>query len=320
MTVHIYGAGMAGLLTAQMLRRRNPIISEAKSALPNNHSALLRFRTDAVSKATAIPFRKVRVHKGIYHDGRITTEPRLDLSNRYSMKVIGSVVNRSINSLEPVDRFIAPFGFVETMAKGLAIAYQQALTDCAIQEYVLGNLPIISTIPLPSLLSMLPHDDPFLLSWRKDEWPVFSHRPIWTLKVRIVNPSTNVYQTIYYPSYPENIYRASITGDVLILEYCERPAEAVHKDIVTSLSHFGIEEKGLVLGPFEMRKSAFGKILPIDDDWRKRCIYHLTSTYGIYSIGRFATWRQILLDDVVHDIEQVDHFLNEDYGRKFHQI
>ena len=54
--IKIYGAGLAGLLCANMLRRFNPEIHEAKPSLPNNHSALLRFRTDKVGTACAIPF------------------------------------------------------------------------------------------------------------------------------------------------------------------------------------------------------------------------------------------------------------------------
>jgi hypothetical protein len=48
----IIGAGMAGLIAGHMLRRHSPEIHEAASSLPNNHSALLRFRSDAVAKAT----------------------------------------------------------------------------------------------------------------------------------------------------------------------------------------------------------------------------------------------------------------------------
>ena len=56
----IYGAGMGGLLTANMLRRYNPTIKEAQPSLPNNHDALLRFRSDKVAIATGIPFKKVK--------------------------------------------------------------------------------------------------------------------------------------------------------------------------------------------------------------------------------------------------------------------
>jgi hypothetical protein len=46
----------------------------------------------------------------------------------------------------------------------------------------------------------------------------------------------------------------------------------------------------------------------------------MTSKYGIYSIGRFATWRQLLLDDVVDDIQHVEKFIrgSSAYNRLMH--
>ena len=67
----IYGAGLAGLLAGNMMRSFNPVVKEAQSSLPNNHGALLRFRSDKVETATAVPFKKVRVKKAIKHDGEI---------------------------------------------------------------------------------------------------------------------------------------------------------------------------------------------------------------------------------------------------------
>ena len=46
----------------------------------------------------------------------------------------------------------------------------------------------------------------------------------------------------------------------------------------------------------------YGKILPFDEEERQAFILWATETFGIYSLGRFATWRQILLDDLVRDI------------------
>ena len=57
----IYGAGLAGLLAGNILRKYHPKIYEAQSELPNNHSALLRFRTSDVGTACSIPFKRVKV-------------------------------------------------------------------------------------------------------------------------------------------------------------------------------------------------------------------------------------------------------------------
>jgi hypothetical protein len=66
----IYGAGLAGLLAGNMLRGRLPVVKEGQSSLPNNHSALLRFRTDKVGTACAIKFKKVKVNKAIKYNSQ----------------------------------------------------------------------------------------------------------------------------------------------------------------------------------------------------------------------------------------------------------
>ena len=77
----IFGAGLAGLLAGNMLRSLNPKVWEAQSSLPNNHEALLRFRTDRVGTSCAIPFKKVDVSKAIKYDNKLSTAPDLFLSN-----------------------------------------------------------------------------------------------------------------------------------------------------------------------------------------------------------------------------------------------
>ena len=66
--VAIYGAGLAGLLAANMLRGMSPTVFEAQGSLPNNHGALLRFRSDKAGTACGIPFKKVHVTKAIKYD------------------------------------------------------------------------------------------------------------------------------------------------------------------------------------------------------------------------------------------------------------
>ena len=64
----------------------------------------------------------------------------------------------------------------------------------------------------------------------------------------------------------------------------------------------------------------FGKIRPIDENIRKEFIFQMTSKHNIYSVGRFATWRQLLLDDVVDDLKVVEQFIRggTDYARWVH--
>ena len=46
----------------------------------------------------------------------------------------------------------------------------------------------------------------------------------------------------------------------------------------------------------------------------------MTNKYKIYSVGRFATWRQLLLDDLINDLKMIDSFITSDsnYSRLIH--
>lgn len=307
----IYGAGLAGLLAGNMLRSFKPTICEAQKELPNNHGALLRFRTDRVGTACAIPFKKVKVQKAIKYDGKITTTPNLFLSNLYSQKVTGSILSRSINSLDPVERYIAPWDLINQMARNCNIEYLAKLTIGDLEETREWepHRPIISTIPMPTLMK--------IMKWKDvPEWP---HKEIWTQKGRIESPKCDVYQTIYYPDPTVPFYRISVIGDIVISEFIRKPDGSIGPHIMSALmDDFGIKPEAIV----DMKQSTqkYGKIEPINEELRKQFIFEMTTKYNIYSVGRFATWRQLLLDDVVEDIQHVEKFIraSSDYARLMH--
>ena len=312
--IAIYGAGLAGLLAGNMLRSLRPHVWEAQEELPNNHSALLRFRTDKVGTACAIPFKKVRVQKAIWYDGKLHTQPNLMLSNLYSQKVTDAILNRSINNLDPVERYIAPLDVISQMAGNCDITYGSALDMDRIEQLTSetwsSDIPaIVSTIPMPVLMK--------ILGWQ--DIPEFPSQQIWTLKATIDEPDCDVYQTIYYPDPTSDVYRISIIGNVVISEFIRKPQANIGPHISEALrEHFGIKPRKLV----DLKESHqyYGKIRPIDEELRKEFIFEATSKYNIYSVGRFATWRQLLLDDVVEDIQHVEKFIRtrSNYSRMLH--
>lgn len=312
----IFGAGMAGLLTASMLRRFTPAIFEAKPSLPHNHQALLRFRSDVVSQATGIPFRKVMVHKDLMYAGAYTD---LALCNMYSEKVTGEVRDRSIISVDPqkaLERYIAPPDFIAQLAASATISYHTSMTRETIAERTSQDVPMISTIPMNVLME--------LADWPKDQRPEFKWRPIWTLTAHVDLPRVDVYQTYYYPERDVPWYRASLTGDRVIIEAMneiEEDEELQSNWVYQVLHDFGID--GAIFSPPHVHKQEFGKLVPVaEDHLRKAFILAMTDRYNIYSVGRFATWRQIVLDDVVHDIRIVERFITERnmYNRKLSNL
>lgn len=303
MSVTIYGAGMAGLLAAHMLRRHEPVVFEAQKSLPNNHDALLRFRSDAVSKATGIPFKKVCVQKGVWFDGQIITNPDLRLNNLYSAKVTGKVMDRSIMSLESADRWIAPPDFIHQLSLGLNIQYFTKLV-----EVKKCHEPVISTIPMPTMMT--------LSGWK--DIPQFHYHQICTISMEMED--VDVYQTLYFPG-KEDWYRASITGNKLMIESTgpKFDDDAIEEVALKAVDrYFGIKPRNWWFVRQTLQR--YGKIVPIDDQVRKQFILAMTDLYNIYSLGRFATWRQLLLDDVVEDVQVVESFINQrtDYARKIY--
>lgn len=305
----IYGAGMAGLLAANMLRRYEPEVHELQPELPYNHGALLRFRTNKVAEATGQHFKKVRVLKSLLWNGNLVNYCTLQMSNAYSLKVTGRILQRSVIDLKTADRWVAPPDFIEKMTKGVNIIYDSPLK----WPLPVGGESIISTIPMPTLMD--------IVGW--DNKPRFPYHSIVTATIEIADPVIDVYQTIYAPGNEVEWYRASIMGHHLILEFklSEFPngfenlsdfdkVSYLEQDYNFALELFGLSDKATV-GPTLIKVQRYGKLAPIDETIRRSFILGMTTKFHIYSVGRFATWRQILLDDIVNDVQVVDKFIQD---------
>lgn len=286
-TPTIVGAGLAGLIAAHAWPTARVLESAAEPQAA--HKALLRFRTDAVARLTGIDFRRVKVRKGLWADSDFRPAD-IRYANLYAGKVLGALVGeRSIWSLDPVDRFIAPDDFYEQLLAGVGSRVQWR---CSVE---FGSAPrtepVVSTAPLPVMLQSCGVPA-----------PQFRRAPIHVTRWRV--PGADVFQTVYYPEHDYNLYRASITKDTLIAESMAPLDDS---------DHFAIEQSfGLWLSsctPLGAVEQRYGKIVPIDDAARKQLIFRLSHEHGIYPLGRFATWRNILLDDVVDDIQSIKRLL-----------
>lgn len=308
----IIGAGMSGLLAANILRKQHPIIIESQKQLPNNHKALLRFRTNSVARSTAIPFKKVRVQKQINHHGKITDKPTISMANQYSYKVTGKCTSRSIWNMDPVERYIAPENFIEQMASGCEIKYGENFSFANLCK---NDSPIISTIPMFNLME--------ILGW--EDIPHFEYKSIWSVTFEL-SELVDLYQTTYYPNPDLDFYRSSITGSKVIFEFINDPAPMKTwkgKEVTLEfiLSHFLEHDYGIKIEPdkmpeIEVKFQKYGKLLEIPEAIRKKFIVWATTKHNIYSLGRWATHRQLLMDDVVQDVEIISNLIN---NHKYHK-
>jgi len=296
----IIGAGLSGLLCGAM----NPgsIIYEAQKSLPNNHGAILRFRDDKISKALNIPFKKVRVHKNIFYEDQLWSDADIQMMNKYSKKVTGEYGTRSIGDCSAVTRYIAPDDFIQQLADRCVIRYNCEYPDAFVDwddEPRMHPGPYVSTIPMPIMLKACG-----AMAKMIDD---FKRQPIWTMTYEFGD--VNLYQTIYFPGAHTYIYRASFTGSKLIVETTKNP-ETVGFSIHTVLQAFGLsfpEYTALDSGSQE-----YGKIIEFDPEKRRTIIAMLSHKHDIYSLGRYATWRNILLDDVFDDIRVIQRLMRMD--------
>lgn len=311
--IYIYGAGMAGLMAGNMLRRSNPVIHEAAESLPDNHKALLRFRTDKAGLAAGIKFKKVHVQKAIWDGDKLLNEPNIYHQNNYSQKVTKNVRGRSINNLDDCERYIAPDNFIEQLGQDCNIVYDSPLTIERIRQHKRDGDIIISTIPMPALMDMV--------GW--DRKPKFNSLPIWSCEIEILDPICDVYQTVYFP-HEGSVYRASVTGNRFICESISDISDLDRQQLLTANIRrlreiFGI--KAWTYRDHPVKYQHYGKLNPIDEDIRKEFIFQMTNQFNIYSLGRFATWRQLLIDDIVDDVHVIDRFISKkggNYARSKH--
>jgi hypothetical protein len=162
---------------------------------------------------------------------------------------------------------------------------------------------VVSTAPLDIVLGQLGIKPPGL---------VFNKAPIDVHRFRV--PGCDLYQTVYYPEPDYPVYRASITKDLLIIETTNTDG-FVGMDVICR--SFGIDQGDL--HQLDHTGQRYGKIADVDNFSRKQLMVRLTNEYNIFSLGRFATWRNILLDDVVNDALVIKKLMKATaYDRQLH--
>lgn len=294
----IVGAGLSGLMAACLIPEAE-VMEASEEKTQGSHRALLRFRSPDVGHALGIPFKKVTVNKGIFFDDEFQ-QPSIQLANLYSKKVMQRVADRSIWKTETVERYIAPDDLYERMLARVRnrVRFDARLVDASPPRFG----PIISTMPMPAMAKIV----------KAENVPDFSYSAIAVERFRVKD--CDVYQTVYFPGAETTVYRASITGNMLIVEHVAPHGIIAGPERMREvLLAFGLYPREVE--PLEASTQRFGKIAPVDDVWRRAFIRDLSVQHGIYSLGRFATWRNVLLDDVLQDIRVIQRLVEGDsYG------
>lgn len=299
MKVYIIGAGAAGLLLANILRQYDPIVLEEKPSLPANHGAVLRFRSDVIGELTGIKFKKVEVQKAAVFERRLHTRSDLRLQNIYSQKVTGAIAPRSILNLDDCTRYIAPDDLIPRLASGVDVRFNDSLHIETIKRLHGDGAVIISTVPMPSLMQ--------IVEW--EDTPIFPSKTIACFSAKL--SSCDVHQTIYHCDPCDPVYRSSIVGNKFIAEAIGLNLMLPHDDMIAILeNYFGVYNPRF-MDLVDLKIQTFGKIQPIDDNVRRGFIYSMTEKYNLYSFGRYATWRPLLLDDLVKDALIVEQLFTQ---------
>lgn len=317
MTITILGAGLSGCIAAALTPRAQ--VFEALGREHTEHRAVLRFREPKIGRALGIPFKEVTVHKSVYDSDGHSHRATPAQMNEYSLKVLGHISPRSIGDLAPAQRWIAPDNLHTLLVEmlGERVRFNARITQIDPSGLDQGTdrwtdvRPLISTMLLPTLLDIVSPPLPNLPTRE-----AFSFHPILVHRYRL--PDCDAHQTVYFPSPRTALYRATLTGDTLI-------AESIKPEV--HVARFGVKDTGdtrwaWLADAFGLRhckpdtydppphKQRYGKILPLPPEVRKRTLYTLTSQLGIFSLGRFACWRNILLDDMYEDLYKIRRMID----------
>jgi len=232
------------------------------------------------------------------------------MMNSYSKKVYGSLGVRSIFNLGIVKRYLISGISNPTSVKYLhnlysigdktaKFVYTRSATN-KLDRHA-GYDFCISTIPLPILLRIC-----------KIEYPehLFKYKKIHVYNFKIGIPSS-VHQTIYFPDPEHDVYRATLECDKMIVE-CGAEWKDFSSDAV--MRAFGLSTVNV--GKVSYNVQPFGKISCYDHDLRRSFIQQLTERFGVYSFGRYATWRPLRADQLMDDIEKIKRLIGASEQRR----
>ena len=320
MNILIAGAGLSGLLAGAMLRgsRHDVSVNDPAPDLPRNHGSVLRFRDRSVADALNITFGR----KMVLLAKAAGTHPRNDAKDaiEYGIKTTGQPrTDRSITrGMGEVERWIAPPDLVDRMA-GMCdrIDLNTSIGASAFRD---PGMKVITTLPMPDNLRMAGGSAERVLV----DAPDFESYPAWHASFRVATEDhrhADAHLTVYVPAIDDETTRISVTGRRVFVELSGRKdwePDAMKEHCATAVErHLGFrlgrEPMGCLID-YTARRVPRAKILPVPDTLRKEALIEL-SRMGVYSLGRFATWRPgLVMCDLVNDVRTIMRMIEGDAG------
>lgn len=318
----IIGLGMASLLAkcyfkdAELIARE----SELEAFDPNkHHTAVLRFKSDLVSKISGIEMPHVIVRKEVVNAYNNKMDLSIAAINAYSLKVNECLVERSITDADKiVSRYVPRDNFISQLWDNIDKEDIVTVND----TFDLNTLcekdeAIISTIPLWKWYKELRNDG-----------IDYKIKPIRVVVYKI--PNCNLHQTIYFP-FHNGVYRTTIEYDRMIIEAVNELNDDINNIAFLNEPDRLLFEVCKAFGIFNWSNFKLisdhvyhlGKMntFNIDNNRRKALILDLTLKKNVYSLGRYATMRNIGMDSIAEDILKIDKLIKIDnYSSRMYNI
>lgn len=337
----IIGHGIAGCLAASYFRMMDPLIVTQSTEMNLSNNRLFRVTDERIPMLLGCKYKSVDVESAVWSsDKGFSDRPTIKQANEYSIKTSGRITKRSIADIGHKSRIV----FTDTDRK-LPISVQEKRIHSgysleSVQDHraifvaagkakkgsTKATLPTIeveykhaiSTIPMTSLLTAVRHEELSELMWEanREEW---FPKGITVSNLFIDLPvDDSLHQTIYFPDSKMSAYRASLMGNMISIETMLNDenkekfnefATSIEEDFIASL--FGIGERIERLSLIERYDIENGKITPLDAATRKKILFTITASEGIWSLGRFATWSNIRTDDLIKDLSRISSMIED---------
>lgn len=300
------------MIAVGAFRSNHPSVYEMKSQNSSglsSHKAVLRFRDPKVGLLLGCDFKEIVAYKAVLFFGQLYEQPTITMNNLYSLKLYNRIEERSLLSLGKVKRYFIQER--EIVLPDVNYDHELVAADKGCLSFKIEEKVVeahydfcICTLPLPVLLKAL-----------KLKHDFFKFQSVYIKRMNL-NFFSDVHQTIYVPEAKYKTYRVTLENDLIIFESVGGFAD--QKEIKELLFYFGFGFSDLKKDSFSEHEQKMGKLIGLNEDFRKKILMFLTINYNIYLFGRYAIWKPLRADDLVSDVEKIRRMINfSEIGREY---